>query len=132
MSYIVSYIAALIVFGAVDAVWLSAMAARLYRPTLGPVLLDQLRKVPALIFYVAYPIGLVFFAVMPAIAADSIVVASFNGGLFGLLAYATYDLTNMATLRRWTWTLALTDMAYGTVVAALTSGASFYVTRWWL
>jgi uncharacterized membrane protein len=130
MPYIVSYVAALIVFGILDALWLTTMASRLYRPALGNILLDHLRLAPALAFYFLYPIGLVVFAAMPALRSGSAGAALGYGALFGLLAYATYDLTNYATLRNWTLQITIIDLAYGAVVAGLTSVAAYYVARW--
>jgi uncharacterized membrane protein len=130
MPYIVSYVAALIVFGILDAIWLTTMASRLYRPALGDILLDNLRLAPALAFYFIYPIGLVLFAAMPALRSGSAGVALGYGALFGLLAYATYDLTNYATLRNWTLQITLVDLAYGAIVAGLTSVAAYFAARW--
>ena len=130
MTYIVAYLASLIVFGALDAIWLTTMSSRLYRPALGEILLDNLRIAPALAFYFLYPIGLVAFAVMPAVRIGSAGTALAYGALFGLLAYATYDLTNYATLRNWTLQITVIDLAYGTVVAGLTSVAAYHAVRW--
>jgi uncharacterized membrane protein len=130
MTYLVAYASSLIVFGLLDALWLSTMAGRLYRPALGDVLLDNLRLAPALAFYFLYPVGLVVFATMPAVRSGSVGAALAYGALFGLLAYATYDLTNYATLRAWNLQLTLIDLAYGTVVAALTAAAAYQAVRW--
>lgn len=130
MPYIVSYFAALVVFGILDAIWLTTMANRLYRPALGDILLENLRFAPALAFYFLYPIGLVVFAAMPALRIGSAGAALGYGALFGLLAYATYDLTNYATLRNWTLQITLIDLAYGAIVAGLTSLAAYYAASW--
>jgi uncharacterized membrane protein len=130
MTHIVAYIASLIVFGILDAIWLTTMASRLYRPALGEILLDNLRIAPAVLFYFLYPIGLVVFAAMPAVRSGSAGTALAYGALFGLLAYATYDLTNYATLRNWTLQITVIDLVYGTVVAALTSVSAYYAARW--
>jgi uncharacterized membrane protein len=129
MTYIIAYVASLIVFGVLDAIWLTTMASRLYRPALGEILLDDLRLVPALAFYFLYPIGLVVFAAIPAVRAESAATAIAYGALFGFLAYATYDLTNYATLRNWTLQITIIDLVYGAVVAALTSLAAYFAIR---
>jgi len=129
MTYLVGYVASLAVFGIIDAIWLSAMAGILYRPTLGAILLDRLRWAPALIFYFGFPLGIVHFAVMPAMATGQLWHAAANGALFGLFAYATYDLTNHATLRVWTLKLTLADMAYGMVATSLASVGAFIALR---
>ena len=129
MTYLVGYAASLAVFGIIDAIWLSVMAGILYRPTLGAILLERLRWTPALIFYFGFPLGIVHFAVVPALATGQLWQAAANGALFGLFAYATYDLTNHATLRVWTLKLTLADMAYGTVATGLASVGAFIALR---
>jgi len=129
MIYAVAYLAILLPFGLLDAVWLSIMGPRLYRPTLGDILLADVNIAPAVAFYLIYPIGILVFATLPALKADSVVPALIYAALFGALAYATYDLTNQATLRNWTLQLTLADVAWGTVASGLAGAASFYATR---
>lgn len=132
MIYVVAYIAALIVFGILDAIWLSTMASRLYRPALGDTMLDKLRVAPALVFYLLYPVGIVIFAAMPAVQGASAGIALSYGALFGLLAYATYDLTNYATLRKWTLKLAVIDLVYGSVASSLMALSAYQAVRWFV
>jgi uncharacterized membrane protein len=127
--YAVTYLAILLPFGMLDAVWLSLMGPRLYRPTLGDILLTNVNLPAAIAFYLIYPIGILVFATLPALKAGSVGPALMYGALFGLLAYATYDLTNQATLRNWTLQLTLADMAWGAVASGLVGAASFYITR---
>ena len=129
MMYAVTYLAILLPFGMLDAVWLSLMGPRLYRPTLGDILLTNVNLPAAIAFYLIYPIGILVFATLPALKAGSVGPALMYGALFGLLAYATYDLTNQATLRNWTLQLTLADMAWGAVASGLAGAASFYITR---
>lgn len=129
MYYAITYAAILLPFGLLDAVWLSAMGPRLYRPTLGDILLQNVNVAPAIVFYLIYPIGLLIFAVLPALKSESIASALIYGALFGALAYATYDLTNHATLRNWTLQLTLTDMAWGTFASGVASATAFYLSR---
>jgi uncharacterized membrane protein len=134
MTFIAGYLVFLVSFGVIDLIWLSIMAGRLYRPALGEMLLDRIRVAPALLFYFAFPAGLVHFALMPALQAGSATAAFGNGALLGLLAYGTYDLTNYATLRRWTLTITLADLVYGTLVAAISTLAAYggvTMTRGW-
>jgi uncharacterized membrane protein len=121
MTFIAGYFVFLLVFGVIDVIWLSVMAGRLYRPTLGEILLEKIRWAPALLFYFAFPAGLIHFALMPAVQAGSAMAALVNGGLLGLLAYGTYDLTNYATLRPWTLKITIADLIYGTVVAGIST-----------
>ena len=127
--YAVTYLAILLPFVMLDAVWLSLMGPRLYRPTLGDILLTNVNLPAAIAFYLIYPIGILVFATLPALKAGSVGPALMYGALFGLLAYATYDLTNQATLRNWTLQLTLADMAWGAVASGLAGAASFYITR---
>jgi uncharacterized membrane protein len=127
MTYVATYLASLIVFLGVDMVWLSTMASRVYRPIMGDIALQGANLAPAVAFYVLYPVGLVIFVILPALKAGNIQAALIYGALFGFFTYATYDLTNQATLRNWTLQLSLIDMAWGTVLAAVAAAAGFWV-----
>lgn len=129
MRYLIAYVSALLVFGAIDASWLTVMGRLLYRPTLEDILVSEVRLAPALAFYLLYPVGIVFFAVLPALRNDSALVAFINALLFGAIAYATYDLTNYATLRNWNLQLTVVDIAYGAVVSGIASVISLSVLR---
>src|SRR5580700_6394013 len=119
MSYFVAYLTVLIVFGAIDAGWLTTMGPLLYRPTLGDILLPSLRVAPAILFYLVYPLGVVVFAAMPGLRAGLPTTTLVLALLFGALAYATYDLTNYATLRNWTWQITLVDICYGAIASGV-------------
>lgn len=121
-----AWLAALAAFLALDAVWLTTMGPRLYTPHLGPLLRPDPDLVAAALFYLLYLSGLVAFAVAPAVGAASWTGAAARGAAFGLVAYATYDLTNQATLRGWPWAVTAADLAWGMVVSA--AGAS---AGWW-
>jgi uncharacterized membrane protein len=129
MWVLVCYVAMLVIYVVVDAAWLSVMAKLLYRPALGDILLPGLKWPPALIFYLIYPIGALALAVLPALRQGNLAAAVINGALFGAIAYATYDLTNFATLRNWTLQITLIDIFYGAVATALASAAGFWVGR---
>jgi uncharacterized membrane protein len=129
MSYLVPYVAVLVVFGIIDAAWLNTMGKLLYRPTLGDILLDDLRIAPAMVFYFAYPIGVVAFAVMPGLRSDSPIVAFLSALLFGATAYGTYDLTNYATLRNWTLQIAVIDICYGALASGIAATVAVLVAR---
>jgi uncharacterized membrane protein len=119
MSYIIAYVTILIVFGVIDAGWLSTMGPVLYRPTLADILLPSLRIAPAIAFYLLYPIGVVVFAVLPGLRSGTLTTAFMLALLFGALAYATYDLTNYATLRNWTLQLTIIDICYGAAASGI-------------
>ncbi|BAT61610.1 hypothetical protein GJW-30_1_04169 [Variibacter gotjawalensis] len=126
MTYLAAYITAFLVFGIVDLLWLSLLGAALYRPIIGELLAPSVRIAPAVVFYLAYPIGLVVFAVLPALREDSVVSAVRLGFLFGALAYATYDLTNHATMRVWSTQITVIDIAYGAFASAVASALAYY------
>lgn len=124
MNIAIAYGLTLIVFAVIDTLWLGLMGDRLYRPLIGSMLADNFRLAPAIAFYALYAAGLTLFAVMPGLAEGGWKKALIWGGLFGLFAYGTYDLTNLATLKSWSLKLSLIDMAWGMVVSASASGAA--------
>ncbi|MBX9464846.1 MAG: DUF2177 family protein [Aquamicrobium sp.] len=126
---LIAYVATAIAFLIVDAIWLYTMADTLYRPLLGDMLEPQYRLAPAIVFYLIYVGGIVFFAVMPALEGGGVAKAALNGAVLGLVAYATYDLTNQATLRDWPLTLTLADIPWGMFVTAIGASAGFVVSN---
>lgn len=121
------YLAALLVMGVLDALWLGVLARDFYRQELGEQMVAQVRWVPALLFYVAYPAALVALALYPAGQPFAQQVA--RAALVGLVAYGVYDLTNLATLRHWPVRLALVDMAWGTFASTLAGATAAWTTR---
>ena len=128
MIYICAYLSTLAVFLLCDMAWLGTMASRLYRPTLGNILLSDANLAAAGAFYGIYPVGLVFFAVVPALKSGNLGQATLSGALFGFFTYMTYDLTNQATLKNWTTQLTLVDIGWGTLLGAISATAAFWVT----
>ena len=128
MLYIPAYLTALLTFLLADMAWLGTMSGRFYKPVMGDILLSKFSVMPAVTFYLLYPVGLVIFAVSPGLKAGSLSTALLLGALFGLFTYGTYDLTNQATLRNWTTSLTLIDMAWGGVLGAITAGSAFLVS----
>ena len=129
MAPLIAWFATGFVFLAIDSVWLTVMSRLLYRPLLGDMLMDGFRPAPALIFYAIYVAGMVFFAVLPALAENRWQNALLNGAVLGFIAYATYDLTNQATLRSWPVAVTLADLAWGTVLTGVAATAGFLLTR---
>lgn len=125
MSYVIAYISTAVVFFALDYLWLTRIAIGFYREHIGALLLASPNFAAAGIFYLFYVVGLVYFAVMPAISAGSLVTAVINGALLGLLAYGTYDMTNLATLKGWSLQVSIVDMAWGAFLSAAASAAGF-------
>ena len=124
MNIFFAYAATLVIFAVVDTAWLGLMADRIYRPLIGPMLAENFRLAPAIAFYAVYAAGLTLFAVRPGFVEGGWKTAALWGGLLGLFAYATYDLTNLATLKAWSLRLALIDMAWGVCVSAVAAGSA--------
>lgn len=129
MTFLIAYVTVLVVFGIIDALWLWQMADTLYRPVLGDMLAEKIRMIPALVFYLLFPVGVVVFAVLPAHKDGSVLSAFALGALLGALCYATYDLTNYATLKQWSLQITVIDIAYGAVVTGICATAAFYVLQ---
>ena len=129
LRYGVTYIATLIIFAAIDAVWLGLVSAAMYRQTLGDILLDKFRVAPAIAFYLLNIAGLMVFAVPSSATPKPWQHALIFGALYGVFTYATYDLTNYATLRAWTLRLTLTDIAWGAFVSAIATALGVALTN---
>jgi uncharacterized membrane protein len=127
--YIVSYLAAALIFLGCDAVWLSIMGNALYRPALGDLMAPSFRVVPAVIFYALYVVGIVYFPITAAFASGRWSTALIQGACLGFFAYATYDLTNQATLRQWSTTVTVVDMAWGTIATAIAATVAYLIAR---
>jgi len=130
MYYLKLYLFALGGFLAIDMVWLVVVARGFYRKQLGFLLSDQPNWWAAIAFYLLFVAGLLVFVIVPALDAVSVRKALILGAFFGLVAYATYDLTNMATVKNWPWTVTLVDMAWGAVLATSVSCLGYLVGRW--
>lgn len=128
MTSLIAYGSALVVFVLVDMIWLGTMAGRLYKPILGDIMAPQFNPAAAAVFYLLYPAGLVIFAINPALKVGSVSTALVYGALFGFFTYATYDLTNQATLRNWSTLLTVVDIAWGTVLGAIAAASAFWIT----
>lgn len=122
---IIAYLAAGVAFLIVDAIWLSTMANLLYRPLMGDLLEPSFRLQPAIIFYLIYIAGIVWFAIMPALEGGGLARAALNGALLGIVCYATYDLTNHATLRGWPLAVTLADIPWGAFVTTVGASAGY-------
>ena len=108
-----------------DIIWLSVMSKKLYRPYLGDMIAEKFRLMPAVIFYLIYVLGLVYFVSLPAARQMSFSDSIINGGLFGAIAYSTYDLTNFATLRKWSLMVTLVDIGWGIALSSIASSCGY-------
>ena len=124
------YVITVVVFLGIDFVWLSTMGDRFYRKQLG----DMMRPSPALgvalLFYLVYVVGALVLVVLPAAEKGSLMQAVLGGALLGLVAYGTYDITNLSTLVGWPTVVAVVDMIWGTTLTAVVSTAGYFVARW--
>lgn len=125
MTYVIAYASTAVVFFALDYLWLTRIAIGFYRQNIGELLLATPNLAPAGLFYLFYVVGLVYFAVLPALTTQSIVTVAVNGALLGLLAYGTYDMTNLATLKGWSLSVSIVDMAWGAFLSATASAAGY-------
>lgn len=123
--YLKLYIAALIAFFAIDMAWLGLVARTFYRQHLGYLMAPNTNWLAAVIFYVLFLVGLLVFVVVPGLKANSLKMTLVRAALFGLITYATYDLTNLATVKDWPVIVTIVDMAWGTVLSVAVSWVSF-------
>ena len=130
MYYLKLYVAALVCFLAIDMVWLTIVARGFYRKQLGFLLSDQPNWWAAIAFYLLFVVALLVFAIVPGLQAGSLRRTLLLGGFFGLVTYATYDLTNLATVKNWPWILTLVDMTWGVVLATSVSCVGYLVGHW--
>jgi uncharacterized membrane protein len=121
------YMAIAVPFWILDGLWLGVVAKDFYRTALGSLMAAKIQFLPATLFYLVYPAGLAYFAVVPYPGA--VAKAALAGGLFGFFCYATYDLTNQATLAGWPWRLTVVDIAWGTALSAAAAIIAATVTR---
>lgn len=127
--WIVGYLAALAALGLLDALWLGLVSRDFYKARIGQLLLEQPAWGIAAVFYLIHAAGIAVFAVSPALNNGSWTTAALYGAFFGLCAYATYDITNLATLRGWSAAVSLVDLAWGAAVTAAAAIASFLAVR---
>ena len=125
-TYVIAYLATALVFFGLDFIWLSRVAVNFYRTEIGGILADRPNMLAAGLFYLIYIAGIVYFAVHLALERQSLPVALINGALLGLIAYGTYDMTNLATLKNWPVNLTIVDMTWGTVLTAVAAGAGYW------
>lgn len=127
--YAAAYLVTAIVFLGIDAIWLTLSADRLYKPNLSKLLAVQFSLAPAALFYLLYIAGILVFAVTPAFRSGHWTTATLYGALFGLFAYATYDLTNQATLKDWPVIVTVADLCWGTALTAVAATCGYLAAR---
>lgn len=129
VRYIVLYLITLVFFFAIDLTWLGLVAKNLYKEKLGFILSPDVNWPAAITFYLIYILGILYFAALPAIDAQSLSTAIIRGAFLGFLCYATYDLTNMATIAKWPLSIVVIDMVWGAVLTGACSVGTFYIAK---
>lgn len=130
LHYLIAFAGTAVVMIALDMLWLGVVAKPIYRQGIGHLMADKPNVAVAVMFYLLYAIGVVIFAVAPSDTAASWEGAVLMGALFGFFAYATYDLTNLATLRDWPVRLSMIDIVWGTVVSAASAAGGKAALDW--
>jgi len=128
--YVKLYLLTVPVFFAIDLIWLGGIAKNFYNTHLAEFLAPSVNWTAAMIFYLLYIVGIIVFAVSPALEKQSLLQAAILGGLFGFFTYATYDLTNLATLKDWPLTVVVVDILWGTVLGASVASSSYAIGNW--
>ncbi len=128
--YLKLYLATLVAFFAIDMVWLGLVARTFYRKHLGFLMAPSPNWPAAVLFYLLFVGGILVFVVVPGLESGSLVTTLVRGALFGLITYATYDLTNLATLKDWPVILTIVDLIWGTVLSTAVSFAGYMAGQW--
>lgn len=126
MKYFILFIITTLTFFVIDMLWLGLIAKNFYREKLSFVFTGEVNWAAALIFYFIYIIGILYFAILPGFTHQDWKMVLFNGAFLGFLCYATYDLTNMATIKQWPLIVVLVDILWGTVLTASVSILSYF------
>lgn len=130
LDFLILYLIAFVTFFVVDLVWLGLIAKPFYDKYLGHMLRQPVNWTAAIIFYLLFIAGLVFFAIMPAVEAGRLPLALLYGGAFGFITYATYDLTNLATLKDWPVKVTLVDLTWGTCLGTVVTTITYLIYHW--
>lgn len=124
------YLATLVAFFLIDMLWLGLVARGLYARYLGYIMAPRTNWVAAVIFYLIFVGGILFFVVLPGMESGRLGTTLLRAAAYGLITYATYDLTNLATLKDWPLTITLIDIAWGIVLSVSVSAISYTVGGW--
>jgi len=132
MDFIKTYLIAIVVFFAIDIVWLAVIAKDLYRAEIGFIMSSSPNWWAALIFYLIFIFGLVYFVIQPGIESQTLLKTIMVGALFGFVTYATYDLTNLATLENWPLKITIIDLVWGASLGGSVSGITYFLVTTFL
>ncbi|MFN6088410.1 MAG: DUF2177 family protein [Cyclobacteriaceae bacterium] len=123
------YLIALPIFFIVDMIWLAVIAKNFYKNQIGFLMKPDVNWAAAIIFYLLFLVGIVLFVIEPALEKKNLMFALSRGALFGLITYATYDLTNLATLKDWPLKVVVVDMIWGAVLSGTVCGSSYWIAN---
>ena len=130
MKYLFHFLLTVPVFFAVDIVWLGFIGKPFYQKYIGHLMAEKVNWPAAIIFYLFFIVGILIFAVYPALKIDKVSYAIGYGALFGFFTYMTYEMTNLAVIKDWSWQIVPIDIIWGTVLCTLVSLGSFYIGKW--
>ncbi|MHA6260753.1 DUF2177 family protein [Sporosarcina sp. CAU 1771] len=130
MNFFKTYLVAVLVFFIIDIVWLVFIANNLYQQKIGHLMSENINWTAALLFYLLFIAGMIFFVIKPALTKESWIYALLVGGFFGLITYATYDMTNLATLKDWSLYITIVDIIWGTLLCSITSVVTFFIMNY--
>jgi uncharacterized membrane protein len=128
--YVKLYLASLAVFFVLDMTWLGLIASSFYKKHLGYLMAPRVNWIAAIIFYLLFMLGILVFVVLPGVKEDNLQTTILRAALFGLITYATYDLTNLATINHWPLIITIIDLVWGMVLSSVVSTAGFFLAKW--
>ena len=125
------YLIAVVVFVILDAIWLGIISRNLYSKYLGYIMTETPNWIAAIIFYLHFIVGIVIFVVFPGIEEKNLWISFGKAALFGLVTYATYDLTNLATIKSWPIQITIIDLIWGTFLSSIVGVTTIILGKWW-
>jgi uncharacterized membrane protein len=128
--YLKLYFATLAVFFAVDMLWLGVISRAFYKKHLGFIMAPEVNWYAALIFYFLFIVGVLVFVVLPGLKENDLAMTLVKAAFFGLITYATYDLTNLATVKDWPLIITIVDLIWGMVLTTIVSLGGFFIGKW--
>lgn len=130
MKYIALFLITLTVFLTLDMIWLGVVAKNFYRQKLSFIFTGEVNWTAALVFYAIYVLGILYFAVYPGLLSGNWKLVCINGSILGLLCYATYDLTNLATIKQWPFKVVWVDILWGTLLTGSVALLSYFIVSY--
>jgi len=124
-----TFLVAFAVFLGIDMLWLTIIASKFYKSQIGHLMADKAKLLPAAIFYILFIAAMVYFVIVPALEHQNLTRLIISAAIFGLVTYATYDLTNMATLKDWPLLVTVVDIAWGTFISLAVSLITYFIRK---